>query len=318
VVRIVTPGTLTEESLLAPGATLPGCHRPGRREFGCAWVDITTGAFFTEAVARATSHHFWQARSRRGPSGRPLAEDPDLVPALAAWRQALTPLEQPAFDSIAAGARLERQFGVATLEGFGRFGRAEIAAAGAILDYLAQTQKGLLPRLDRPERVEPETCLRIDPATRRNLELLSSLDGRRQGSLLATIDRTLTGAGARLLAERLAAPLAALAPIQARLAEVTGFVADAGAWDGCRERLKGVRTSPAPSPPRPRTGGPRDLGPGERPRRRSRDSGRASRARGGAGWPRSPHRRYGRARRQARCAAGALDAISGPRRRLHP
>jgi DNA mismatch repair protein MutS len=242
VVRIVTPGTLTEESLLDARRNnyLAAVAKAGGT-LAAAWVDITSGVFWTEATC-AEDLAPLLARLEPGEIliGRPLAEDPALAPALAAWRSRLTLLEQPAFDSIAASSRLERQFGVRTLDAFGRFERAETAAAGALLDYLAQTQKGLLPRLDRPQRVEPEACLRIDPATRRNLELLSSLDGRRQGSLLAAIDRTVTGAGARLLAERLAAPLATLPPIQARLAEVTAFVADAAARDGCRERLKGV------------------------------------------------------------------------------
>ncbi len=242
VVRIVTPGTLTEESLLdAKRNNYLAAIARAAGGLAAAWVDITTGTFCTEATAAADLGPLL-ARLEPGEIlvSRPLAEAAELGPALAAWRGRLTLLEPQAFDSIAASGRLERQFGVKTLDAFGRFERAEIGAAGAVLDYLAQTQKGLLPRLDRPQRVAPEACLRIDPATRRNLELLSSLDGRRQGSLLATIDRTLTGAGARLLAERLASPLASLEPIQARLAEVSGFVADTAARDGCRARLKGV------------------------------------------------------------------------------
>ncbi len=242
VVRIVTPGTLTEESLLDARRNnyLAAIAAVGEAH-AVAWVDITTGSFQTEVAAPGD---LGPLLARLEPCeiliGRALAEAPAVAPMLAAWRDRLTILEQASFDSIAAGNRLERQYGVKTLEAFGRFERAEIAAAGAILDYLGQTQKGLLPRLDRPQRIEPRACLRIDPATRRNLELLSSLDGKRQGSLLATIDRTRTGAGARLLAERLAAPLASLGPIRARLAEVTGFVADSAAREACRERLKGV------------------------------------------------------------------------------
>ena len=242
VVRIVTPGTLTEESLLDAKRNnyLAAVARVGDA-LALAWVDITTGSFQTELSGVGDLGPIL-ARLEPGEIliTRPLAEAPELGPALCPWRTRLTILEQPAFDSIAASNRLERQFGVKTLEAFGRFERAEIAAAGAILDYLAQTQKGLLPRLDRPQRIEPAACLRIDPATRRNLELLSSLDGKRRGSLLAAIDRTRTGAGARLLAERLASPLATLGPIQARLAEVTGFVTDAAAREACLERLKGV------------------------------------------------------------------------------
>ncbi|MEZ5859953.1 MAG: DNA mismatch repair protein MutS [Geminicoccaceae bacterium] len=242
VVRIVTPGTLTEESLLDARRHnfLCALARVGGA-LGFAWVDISTGAFRTEATS---ADDLGPLLARLAPGeillARPLAEDAALRAALQPWETRLTLLEPPAFDSQSAALRLQQQFEVATLDAFGRFERAEIAAAGAILDYLATTQKGLLPRLDRPERQESAACLRIDPATRRNLELLETQDGRRQGALLATIDRTRTGAGARLLAERLAAPLAMLAPIQARLAEVAGFVADEDVREHCRTVLKGV------------------------------------------------------------------------------
>ncbi len=242
VVRIVTPGTLTEESLLdARRHNFLGALARVGGALGFAWVDISTGAFRTEAT---TPEDLGPLLARLAPGeillARSLVEDQGLQAALQAWQARLTLLEPPAFDSQAAAHRLQQHFEVATLDAFGRFERAEIAAAGAILDYLATTQKGLLPRLDRPERQESAASLRIDPATRRNLELLETQDGRRQGALLATIDRTRTGAGARLLAERLAAPLATLAPIQARLAEVAGFVADEDAREHCRTVLKGV------------------------------------------------------------------------------
>ncbi|MEZ5865063.1 MAG: DNA mismatch repair protein MutS [Geminicoccaceae bacterium] len=242
VVRIVTPGTLTEESLLdARRHNFLGALARVGGALGFAWVDISTGAFRTEATAQ---DDLGPLLARLAPGeillARPLAEDAAFHAALQPWRDRLTVLEPPAFDSQSAALRLQQQFAVATLDAFGRFERAEIAAAGAILDYLATTQKGLLPRLDRPERQESAASLRIDPATRRNLELLETQDGRRQGALLATIDRTRTGAGARLLAERLAAPLATLVPIQARLAEVAGFVADEAAREDCRTVLKGV------------------------------------------------------------------------------
>ena len=121
--------------------------------------------------------------------------------------------------------------------GWGLSARAEIAAAGAVLGYLELTQKGLLPRLDRPSRLEPRAAMLIDPATRRSLELQASLGGGRDGSLLAAIDRTVTNAGGRLLAERLAAPLAKPEPIRDRLDQVECLVLDGGRRDLVREAL---------------------------------------------------------------------------------
>ena len=112
----------------------------------------------------------------------------------------------------------------ARLDGFGSFERAELAAAGALLDYLELTQKGVLPRLSPPRRIEPDGILQIDGATRRNLELTGSLAGTREGSLLHAIDRTVTGAGARLLAQRVAAPLTDPAAIRARLDAVESLL----------------------------------------------------------------------------------------------
>ena len=131
---------------------------------------------------------------------------------------ALTPLARSSFDSTAAEKRLCELFGVATLEAFGSFGRAEISAMGAVIDYLEITQKGKLPLLQPPVRDAQDRVVQIDAATRRNLELTRSLAGGRDGSLLAVIDRTVTPGGARLLDQRLSSPSRNLGVIHARLA----------------------------------------------------------------------------------------------------
>src|SRR5690606_27871865 len=136
-----------------------------------------------------------------------LAGDPALTAALADWRTVATVLPGSRFDSENGRRRIEALYGVAALDGFGAFGRAELGAAGGLVDYLELTQKGRLPRLAPPRRWSPGGLMEIDAATRRNLELTRTLAGERRGSLLATIDRTVTGAGARLLAARLGAPL---------------------------------------------------------------------------------------------------------------
>jgi len=150
----------------------------------------------------------------------------------------LTPLANPRFDSEAARRRLESFYGVKALDGFGQFGRAEIAAAGALVDYVVLTQQGGAAYLMPPQRVLPSSVMQIDAATRRNLELTQSLSGERRGTLLAAIDRTLTGAGARLLAEHLAGPLTIPEEINARLDAVTFFVDRPDARAALRERLR--------------------------------------------------------------------------------
>src|SRR6185312_4094128 len=137
----------------------------------------------------------------------------------------LTPLPSARFDSENGRKRLEGLFAVRALDAFGAFARAELAAGGALVDYVDLTQQGKLPALQPPRRLAAGAFMEIDAATRRNLELTQTLTGERKGSLLSTIDRTVTGAGARLLAEHLAAPLTDPAQINARL-DAVGFLAE--------------------------------------------------------------------------------------------
>ncbi|MCB2054443.1 MAG: DNA mismatch repair protein MutS [Geminicoccaceae bacterium] len=240
VVRIVTPGTLTEDALLEAGrANHLAALAAGASGVAVAWVDISTGAFSSEATSRGDLPSVLAAVA----PGELLVADSmtraqEFTPALAAWRAQVTRLDDEALDSLRGERRLKEHFKVTSLDVFGAFERAEIAAAGALLDYLALTQKGLLPRLDPPRRVEHGACLHIDPASRRNLELVTGPSGTRKGSLLEAIDRTITAAGARLLAERIAAPLARAAAIHARLAEVEGFVTDTDRRTEIRRALR--------------------------------------------------------------------------------
>jgi len=240
VIRIVTPGTLTEDSLLdAARHNFLAAIAIQRGEVGVAWVDISTGNFWTTT---STAAELGAVLARIEPGELLLDErsaraDP-LAEALAPWRDRFSRLDASSFQSIGGERRLCQHYGVAGLDAFGDFSRAETGAAGALLDYLHLTQKGLLPRLDPPRRHRTDHHLQIDHATRRNLELLRSLDGARQGSLLAAIDRTVTGPGARLLAERIAAPLADADAIQQRLSQVAALVDDAELRQGLRRLLR--------------------------------------------------------------------------------
>ncbi len=239
VVRLVTPGTITEEALLDARADnyLVALARAESR-LGLAWLDLSTAEFRTMETTPADLE---ADLARLAPSElilpEALATAGELAPALAAWRARRVPGEAPVLDSGRAARRLAEHFAVTTLEAFGAFSRAELAAAGALLDYVETTQKGRIPRLERPRRVESGHELRIDAATRRGLELIRTLSGNREGSLLACVDRTVSGAGARLLAARLAAPLADAAAINQRLDMVGFFVEDGAVRANTRELL---------------------------------------------------------------------------------
>jgi len=239
VVRVVTPGTLTEETLLDARSHnyLAALARTEGR-LGLAWVDISTG----DLAATALDPAGLGAELARLAMSELILPDGllapgDLADTLDEVRDRLTPLPGARFDLLSGEKRLKAFYGVATLDAFGGFGRPEIAALGALVDYLELTQKGRLPALKPPTRVAQGAIMAIDPATRRSLELTETLSGERAGSLFAAIDRTLTGAGARLLAERLAAPLTDPAAIDMRLDAVAWFCAEAGRREAARRLL---------------------------------------------------------------------------------
>ena len=240
VVRVVTAGTLTEEGLLDARRHnyLAGLAEAGG-EMGLAWLDLSTGAF---ALGPTSEGALAGDLARLSPGEILLPERlltrPALFDLLAEWKPTLTPLPNPRFESDTGRRRLQEFYGVGALDGFGNFSRAEVAAAGALVDYVGLTQQGQAAYLDPPRRVVPGSVMQIDAATRRNLELVTTLAGERKGSLLATIDRTVTPAGARLLADHLAAPLTAIAAITARLDAIQFYVDHPEARSALRERLR--------------------------------------------------------------------------------
>ncbi|WP_242464835.1 DNA mismatch repair protein MutS, partial [Rhodospirillum rubrum] len=262
VVRVVTAGTLTEDELLDARAHnyLAAVVRL-RDAVGMAWVDVSTGDLVAQPLAEAD---IGPALARLAPGEvlmpEKLAGDPALREILAPLAGRISPLPASRFDSENARKRVEGLFGVKALDGFGGFGRAEVAAIGALIDYVELTQVGRLPRLSPPRRLSLGAILEIDGATRRNLELTETLGGGRKGSLLARIDCTVTGAGARLLAERLAAPLTDPLQIGARLDGV-GFLVSAERVRGdLRDTLRGCPDiARALSRLSLGRGGPRDL-----------------------------------------------------------
>ena len=244
VVRLVTPGTLTEDSLLDAKrnnyllALARARVSSSEDRFALAWIDISTGEFRLTACDRAAL----AAEVARIEPGEiivsdALYADTELMPFLRGL-PALTPLPRDVFDGATAERRLAAFFGVATADAFGAFSRVELTAAAAAVTYVERTQLGKRPPLSPPMREAAGATLAIDQATRANLELIRTLTGERRGSLLAAIDRTVTAAGSRLLAQRLAAPLTDPAEIAHRLDAVAALIDPPDVRAALRERLK--------------------------------------------------------------------------------
>ena len=266
VVRLVTPGTLTEDTLLDARANnyLLAIARArssaGGDRIGLAWIDISTSEFI---VTECSSGELAATLARINPHEVIVTDalygDPELGPLLREW-PAVTPLPRDFFDSATAERRLCDYFAVATMDGLSAMSRLEATAAAAAVTYIDRTQVGKRPPLSPPSREAAGTTMAIDPATRANLELTRTLAGERRGSLLDAIDCTVTAAGSRLLAQRLAAPLTDSTAIARRLDAIGTFMADSAVREDIRATL---RSAPDMSRALARLsvgrGGPRDL-----------------------------------------------------------
>jgi DNA mismatch repair protein MutS len=238
VIRLVTPGTLTEDSLLeARRHNYLAAYAEAQGQGALAWADISTGAFHVMALSRV---RFGPELARLAPAEVLLPEtlEADCAAIVTDGGAAMTPLARSVFDSTGAEKRLTRLFGVETLDGFGTFTRPELAAMGGLVDYLELTQKGQLPLLRPPAREAAGSVMQIDAATRRNLELTRAMAGGRAGSLLAAVDRTVTAGGARLLEARIGAPSLSLETIHARQEAVAALVDDATLAGDLRDLLR--------------------------------------------------------------------------------
>lgn len=267
VVRLVTPGTITEDNLLDPGRASLFCTlarvRGGANgdEFAIAGIDISTGAFRLTSTNQARlSADLARLAPRELVVPDSLFDDDDLRIKLEMNDCALQPQPAALFDSTRAAENIQNFYGVKTLDGFGQFTRAELVAANAAIAYIEKTQIGERPALSRPQKEEAASVMYIDAATRANLELTQTLSGEREGSLLRTIDRTVSGGGARLLAEWLTSPLVNAADITDRQDGVGFFITQERITQTIREQLKGVSDMPrALARLSLNRGGPRDL-----------------------------------------------------------
>ncbi|MGQ9574625.1 MAG: DNA mismatch repair protein MutS [Thermoguttaceae bacterium] len=240
ITRVVTPGTLTDEALLDPRqSNYLAAVSPGDPA-GVAWVELSTGRFVAAAFPRS---QVGDQLARIAPSECLLAEQAEPLPPHLAEQMMITRRPVWAFATGTAREALARHFGTAGLAGFG-FAEAEqdnqaIRAAGAVLDYLAETQKTSLAHIDRLLPYRPSAALEIDEASRRSLEITRTIrEGRREGSLLAVLDQTVTAMGSRLLAEWVANPLTDLQAIQWRLDGVEELLGEPRLVADLREGLR--------------------------------------------------------------------------------
>jgi DNA mismatch repair protein MutS len=268
VVRLVTPGTLTEDSLLDARSrnyltalfrarVAPDGHKPA---VALASLDISTGEF---EVGEIAVHDLSGELARLAPGEVIVsdgADDAELAAPVKGAGAAMTPLASAFFDSIGGERLLKERLGVAELDGFGSFSRAELAAIAALLKYVDLTQIGAKPPIRAPRRSGAATTLVIDASSRASLELVRSTSGTREGSLLAAIDRTVTAPGARELAARLAGPLRDARKIAARL-DATAFLLERETLrEDLRRALRGAADiARAVSRLALNRGGPRDL-----------------------------------------------------------
>jgi DNA mismatch repair protein MutS len=239
VVRLVTPGTLTEDALLeARRHNFLVAYAEVRDSAALAWADISTGAFHVMTVSK---QRLGPELARLAPSELLVVDEPvfqTMRPLADDFKIPLTPMGKASFDSTGAEKRLQELFKVGSLDGFGKFSRPELSAMGALIDYLEITQKGKLPLLLPPEQDSEDRVMQIDAATRRNLELTRSLSGDKFGSLLSVIDRTVTPGGGRLLEQRISSPSRKLDTIHARLAALDFCVEQSSLAEHLRDALR--------------------------------------------------------------------------------
>ena len=223
VVRVVTPGTITEDSLLdARSSNYLAALGIVAGEKTLGWVDLSSGQFGLQRLEANT--RIEEVVACMNPREILLPDSFAAQGPLEMGATALTLQPDSLFDSARGAQRLKETFKLNALDSLGELSRSDLAAASALLNYIDLTQKGVMPRLEKPRLIARNEWMAIDPATRRNLELTHALSGGKKGSLLHSLDRTITAGGGRLLSERIATPLTDVAQIEKRLNYVQCFV----------------------------------------------------------------------------------------------
>ena len=248
VTQVVSPGTVTAETMLDPrecnflAAIAPSVNGDENAPVGLAWLELSTGRFI---AAGFSGRELFDQLARVAPAECLLADEADPLPGVFDERMMVTRRPIWAFSHDSARESLSKQFGTASLDGFG-FEENDadvqaIRAAGAILDYLSETQKSSLDHLDRIVPYRTSGTLEIDESSRRSLELTRTIrEGRREGSLLGVLDRTVTAMGSRMMSDWLSNPLTDIERIRARHDAVEELLGDTIRTDALRDALRRV------------------------------------------------------------------------------
>jgi DNA mismatch repair protein MutS len=222
VVRIVTAGTITEDHLLeANSANYLACLTQKGLKFGVSWLDLSTGEFYAQSTDEKS---LGGVLERIAPNeilvSDAIIQNPNLFEIFIPWDKAITCQGNSLFEAQNAQSHLRTLFNIEDLDVFGSFETQALTAAGALIDYATRTQKGELPHIRPLQSVMNGDVMEIDAATRRNLEITSTLTGEKKGSLLSVIDRTVTAAGGRALSSRLSSPSTNIDEINNRLSMI--------------------------------------------------------------------------------------------------
>ncbi len=241
IVRVVTSGTLIEDSLLDARTSNYICAlaNTGQDEYSLAWLEMSTGAFKVQTICEDDIRSTIDRISPREIIIPELLAE-RLKDKLAPYNDRLTIQSDNMFEAENAKERLNNFYAIKELSAFGSFNRSNIIASGALLEYINRTQRGNIPHIRPPQLINNGTFLEMDSATRRNLELTRTLSGERKGSLVSTIDYTVTRAGARLLQEYITAPLYDVAKINNRLNRIELFVNNSELRQNIRSILKHI------------------------------------------------------------------------------
>ncbi len=240
VIRVITPGTLTEDSLLTANQNnyIAAIHQI-RKSVALAWADISSGSFHVTSFPLV---NLGSQLSRISPKEviYPETYSAQILGIVRETADSLTPLSDVHFDGRMAKRNLSEMYEVATLDSFGQFNRSELACLGAIVAYLEITQQGKIPKLQFPSREKSEDTLQIDAATRKNLEITRNLSGSKNNTLLSVLDKTRTASGARMLERWLANPSTNIGLIAKRQNEVETFYSQSDFRREIRDKLKMV------------------------------------------------------------------------------